>query len=112
MILTGVSHVSVKEGKFWYKRYCYKYAEKNNSKCRINRNPHDPKWELVKSNQVRMIENCKAFVERHKTWNNREHWCMEDAMPKLIRSRSADFQNAKRECTKIGKVKALYEANA
>ena len=113
MRLTGVNHFNVT--KRWYSNYgyWYKYKEEDYSRVPINYKQGDPNWELVERNGENMIAHCRAFVEQHNgNWNNREHWCMQHAMPRLIRSRSAYFQDTKAVHTKKAKFKALYEANA
>ena len=112
MKLTGVSHVNVTEGHYYYDGYWYRYDEDHKTKHWINYNPHDAKWKLVETNERNMIVHCKKFVEQQKKWDKRDDWCMPHAIPRLIRSRSAYFQDTKSECTKMGKFKPLYEDNA
>lgn len=65
MKLTGVSHVNVTKGWYYYKGYYYRFAEKDDTKVPINYNPDDRKWKLVEGNKVNMINHCKAFVRQN-----------------------------------------------
>ena len=107
MQLTGVSLVQVTEGHIYIDRYWYGYAEidDHDAKVRINDSVNKAKWELVKRNKENMIAHCRKFVEQKtkKRWDKREDWRMQHAIPRLIRSRSAyfqDAQDAKREAQK------------
>ena len=95
--LTGVSHVDVTDTDFG--EY-YRYVEVEGTKWHINYSRHNPQWELVESNKIKMIQYCKGFVEddveyHGVQWNKEAHWNMKYAYPDdLIRSRSANFQKA------------------